>query len=400
MNGPKQADAALRESEEIQRLIFENASDGIAIYEEYPNRGERRLVECNARYAQMSGRSKKELLEIGDPAALQKPLPPVPYAKPRQELGGAQSVGFFSWVRPDGRENIIEYSATSVRVGARLLTIGLDRDVTEQVRVQEQLLEQQRIVARIRERELQVARQVQASLLPDHTPEIPGWGFAAFWRPARVVSGDFYDLFPVRLAPGAGETQGWGIVIADVSDKGMAAALFMALSRSTVRSSVAQGTSPHESLARANGLICADATSGMFVSLFYAQLDPVSGEMTYVNCGHNPPLLLRAGEGAFLELTLTGMLLGIEEAAPYAERRIQLGAGDLLVLYTDGLTEALDGRMQEFGLPRVQRVILDHRMAPAAELAAALEQAVVAWAGGAASVALSDDVTVVVIKRS
>ncbi|MBM3190051.1 MAG: PAS domain S-box protein, partial [Chloroflexi bacterium] len=354
----KQAKTALSQSEEIQRLIFENASDGIAIYEEYPDRRERRLVECNERYAEMSGRSKEELLEIGDPAVLQKPLPPVPYAKPRREISTAQSVGFFSWVRPDGRENIIEYGAVSLRVAGRLLTIGLDRDVTEQRQAQEQLLEQQRVVARMQERELQVARQVQASLLPDHTPEVPGYGVAAFWRPAHVVAGDFYDVFPVRLAPGAGPAQGWGVVIADVSDKGMPAALFMALSRSTLRSSVTQGLRPSEALARANGLICADATSGMFVSLFYGQLAPYSGEMTYVNCGHNPPLLLRAREGEFVELTRTGMVLGIEETAPHEERRIRLGVGDLLVLYTDGLTEALNAQGEEYGLPRVQRLIL------------------------------------------
>jgi len=396
----KKAEAALKESAEIQRLIFENASDGIAIYEEHPDTGERRIVECNERYAEMSGRSKKELLEMGDTALVQKPLASVPYAKPRREIDAAQSVGFFSWTRPDGRGNIIEYSAVSIRVGGRLLTIGLDRDVTEQKQVQEQLLEQQRVVARMQERELQMARQVQVSLLPDLTQEVPGWGVAAFWQPARVVAGDFYDLFPVRLAPGAGGAQGWGVVIADVSDKGMPAALFMALSRSAVRTSVAQGQSPCEGLARANGLICADATSGMFVSLFYAQLDPYSGEMTYVNCGHNPPLLLRAGEGEFVELTRTGMVLGIEETAPYEERRIQLGVGDLLVLYTDGLTEALNAQGQEYGLPRVQRLILDHRVAPAVELAAELERAVTTWAGGAAPVALYDDATVVVIKRS
>jgi PAS domain S-box-containing protein len=395
----KQAEGVLGEAEEIQRLIFQNASDGIAIYEERPDRGERRIIECNERYAEMSGRSKKELLEMGDTALAQKPLPPVPYARPRREIDQAQSVGLFSWVRPDGTENIIEYSAVSLRVGGRLLTIGLDRDVTEQKQLQEQLLEQQRVVARMQERELQMARQVQASLLPEHTPEVPGWGMAAFWRPARVVAGDFYDLFPVRLAAGAGGAQGWGVVIADVSDKGMPAALFMALTRSTVRSSVAQGQSPRESLARANALICADATSGMFVSLFYAQLDPHTGEMTAVNCGHNPPLLLRAGEGEFVELTRTGMVLGIEETAPYAERRDQLGPGDLLVLYTDGLTEALNAQGEEYGLPRVQRLILEQRTAPAAELAAELERAVTDWAGGEAPVALYDDVTVVVIKR-
>ncbi len=257
------------------------------------------------------------------------------------------------------------------------------------------------------ERELQVAREVQTSFLPRYTPQVTGWEFAAVWQPAREVAGDFYDFIPIRPAPRvepplgsaapAGPPQAaaprLGIVIADVSDKGMPAALFMVLSRSTVRASVAQGLPPREGITQANRLICADADSGMFVSLFYGQLDPASGELTYVNAGHNPPLLLRGeicaapDEGlcplaeAFTELTRTGMVLGIEETAPYDEARVCLGSGDLLVLYTDGLTEMIDAQEQEFGLERLKRLILDHRAAPAAELASVLTQAVTTWAG-------------------
>ena len=158
----------------------------------------------------------------------------------------------------------------------------------------------------------------------------------------------------------------------------------------------------------------------MFVSLFYGRLDLASGEMVYVNAGHNPPLLLRAErcsdydrgicsvDEAFAELTRTGMVLGIEETAQYGEERVQLNPGDLIVLYTDGLIEMLDAQGQEFGLERLQDLIIGHRGAPAMELASALTDTVRAWAalpvpGGAAArhaVALHDDVTVVVIRRS
>lgn len=400
VTGRKQAEGSLRESEEKLRLVYENAFDGISIYEEFPGKRIRKFLECNERYAQMSGRSIAELVEIGDTMLVQKPLALAPYAKPRQGLSEAQSEGFFSWIRPDGRENIIEYSATSFKLGERFLTIGVDRDVTERKQAEEQLLQQQQALIVLQEREMQVARQVQASLLPDQHPDIPGWGFAAFWQPARIVAGDFYDWFSVRLNPGLGTAQGWGIVIADVSDKGMPAALFMAMSRSTVRANVRQGSPPCEAVTLVNRLICTDSTSGMFVSLFYGQLDPSSGELVYVNAGHNPPLLLRAGEKELIELTLTGMVLGIEETAAYTEVRVQLSVGDLLVLYTDGLTEEMDVHGQEFGLNRVQRLILDHRTAPAAELAAALKNAVTTWSGGPMVTALHDDVTVVVIKRS
>ena len=116
------------------------------------------------------------------------------------------------------------------------------------------------------ERELQVAREVQAALIPRHTPNIEGWEFAARWTPAREVSGDFYDF--------VSKGQELGIVIADVSDKGMPAALFMALSRSFVRASVTSTSMPADAIDHANHLICADSTDGMFITLFYAQLDP------------------------------------------------------------------------------------------------------------------------------
>lgn len=159
----KKAEAALRESEEILRLIYENASDGIAIYEEFPESGSRKLLDCNERYAQMSGRSRQELFDIGNTMLVQKILPSVEYAQPRQEISAAQSVGFFSWDRPDGKENIIEYNAVSVRESGRLLTIGLDRDVTERQRAQAQVLEQRWAQATQHERE-QLAHELHDGL--------------------------------------------------------------------------------------------------------------------------------------------------------------------------------------------------------------------------------------------
>ncbi len=216
MTEHKQAEAALRESEEKLRLIFENAFDGIAVYEEYPDTGERRILECNERYAQMSGRSKKELLEIGDTALVQKSLAPVSYAKPRREVEAAQSEGFFSWVRPDGRENIIEYSAASIRVGGRLLTIGLDRDVTERKQAEARLLQQQWAQATLQEGK-QLAQELHDGLsqnlaflnLQAQTAQVylqTGQGDAAqaslarLAEVARGLQGDMRDLIGDLLA--------------------------------------------------------------------------------------------------------------------------------------------------------------------------------------------------------
>jgi hypothetical protein len=156
------------------------------------------------------------------------------------------------------------------------------------------------------ERELQMAREVQASLLPSATPQLPGWEFVARWRPAREVAGDYYDFLPL----GEGRL---GLVMADVSDKGMPAALLMALTRSVVRASVIPAPTPAEGIAVANRLVCADSTGGMFVTLFYGVLHPDTGMLTYVNAGHNPPLFYRAGEDHLLELKPSGMALGLDQ---------------------------------------------------------------------------------------
>ena len=239
------------------------------------------------------------------------------------------------------------------------------------------------------EHELQMAYEVQAGLLPRETPHVPGWELAARWQPAREVAGDYYDFIPLD----GGQL---GLVIADVSDKGMPAALFMALTRSTVRASVGHAPTPADGIALVNRLICADSTGGMFVTLFHALLNPTTGEFTYVNAGHNPPLLCRAGQDQLAALTRTGMALGVFEDTPFEQHTLRLNPGDFILLYTDGVTEATDTHLQDFGMERLQRVILDHRHAPAADVVAALEQAIADFAGSAAPF---DDIAMVVVKR-
>jgi sigma-B regulation protein RsbU (phosphoserine phosphatase) len=238
------------------------------------------------------------------------------------------------------------------------------------------------------QRELQMAREVQASLLPQETPQVRDWEFAALWQPAREVGGDYYDFIPLDGA-------GLGLVIADVSDKGMPAALFMALTRSMVRASLSGASSPAEAIVRANRLICADSGSGMFVTLFYAQLDPATAELTYVNAGHNPPLLYSANQDQLTMLTRTGMALGVLEDSPFEQRVLQLSPGDFVLLYTDGLTDAVGVEEHEFGMERLKQVVLNHRHAPVAELVGALQQANQDFIG---STAPFDDLAVVVVK--
>jgi phosphoserine phosphatase RsbU/P len=238
------------------------------------------------------------------------------------------------------------------------------------------------------ERELQVARELQSSLLPSETPPLSGWEFAAYWQPARQVSGDFYDFIAT--------SSGLGIVVADVSDKGMPAALFMALSRTIMRASLIGADTPADGITQANRLICADSTNAMFVTLFYAQVQADSGELIYVNAGHNPPYLYRVANDQPELLPRTNMVLGLDDTLQFDQRRVSLEVGDTLVLYTDGLTDALNVRGEEFGVERLQRVCAENRQRPAGQIVAALRDKLLAFVGDAP---LADDCTVVVAKR-
>jgi sigma-B regulation protein RsbU (phosphoserine phosphatase) len=242
------------------------------------------------------------------------------------------------------------------------------------------------------ERELQMARDVQASLLPRGTPQVPGWDFAVRWRPAREVAGDYYDFIP-------GDGGQLGVVIGDVSDKGMHSALFMAVTRSIVRASVSHASAPVEGISNANRLICGDSVDGMFVTLFYALLRPELGEITYVNAGHNPALLYRQSRAEQEPLTLlrpTGMALGILEDFAFEQRSVCLEPGDCMVLYTDGVTDAIRADRQRFGIERLCQVVQANISASATEMVIAVEDAVGAFAD---SEAQFDDMALVVAKR-
>lgn len=199
------------------------------------------------------------------------------------------------------------------------------------------------------ERELEMARVVQASLIPEQLPEIPAFSLAASWSAARQVAGDFYDV--IRLPNGR-----WGLVIADVADKGAPAALFMAMARSLLRSYAEEVSAPAQLVARLNRELCRQSSAGMFVTLFYALLDPRTSRLNYTLAGHNPPLLRRA-DGELSNLARNGMALGVQSEAAYSQAELFLKPGDCVVMYTDGLTEALDSQGHEFGLDRLQAAL-------------------------------------------
>lgn len=239
------------------------------------------------------------------------------------------------------------------------------------------------------ERELQMARRVQSSLLPRETPQIPGWEFSALWQPAREVSGDYYDFIPTEFGH-------LGLVIADVTDKGMPAALFMASTRSIIRASLTRALSPVDGIGYANRLLCGESNDGLYVSLFFALLNLENGGLTYVNAGQNPPLLYNCVQNQLIELTSTGMPLGIDADNQYEQSTISLNHGDFILLYTDGVTDAINPHQQEFGTDRLKAVLLAQRRATSESILVSLEQAVNNFTG---THVLYDDLTIVVAKR-
>ena len=235
--------------------------------------------------------------------------------------------------------------------------------------------------------ELNVARNIQSSLIPQENPNIPGCNVASFWQAARQVSGDFYDFIELP-------DNKWGIVIADVADKGIPAALFMAMSRTILRTIAHNRIHPSETLKRVNAIIDSEAQSDLFVTVFYAVLDPQNRTLTYANGGHNPPILLRKNGDVEL-LRNHGMALGVLPNITIPESSIRLHHSDILIFYTDGVTEAMNEDYDEFGMGRLQVTASRHRRRNATQIMRAITNAVNEHAGDTQQF---DDITLVILK--
>lgn len=237
-------------------------------------------------------------------------------------------------------------------------------------------------------KELEIAKGIQQSFLPDTAPKIAGVEIAAKNVPALEVGGDFYDFIPL------GKDQ-WGLVIADVSGKGVPAALFMALSRTLIRASTLANADPSVAIGHANQLICEDSKTSMFVTLFYAILDSKAMTLNYVNAGHNPPLLLKDTSSDVVLLKAKGIALGVTDEVDLQSVRVDLRPGDVLVLYTDGVTEAINDREEEFGEERLLRVIRENRALPADAILEKILAAITSFAGERPQ---HDDITLMVLR--
>jgi serine phosphatase RsbU (regulator of sigma subunit) len=244
-------------------------------------------------------------------------------------------------------------------------------------------------VRRVRlEDELQFAREVQLSLMPGEMPVVRGFGLAGTWTPARELSGDFFDIFPL-------DEGRWGMVIGDVADKGTAAALYMAMVHSQILSGALRQRSPAAVLMEVNQAILKQSSSGMFVTVFLAVLDAKKKTLLYANAGHNPPILRRA-TGTWEELQGTGSLIGVFEDLELSEATITFGPGDAVVLYTDGVTEAENGQGESYGVDRLTAAVTAApRMAE--RLLAHIEADLNAFTG---DLPFQDDVTFLVLAKN
>ena len=254
--------------------------------------------------------------------------------------------------------------------------------IIEKVMLHEQLIEKQRL-----EGQLEVARQVQLELLPPRDPQLEGYDISAYNFPTEEVSGDYYDwvkIFDDQI----------GLVIADVSGKGVPAALLMAFLRASLRAATHIGYSPHISMAKVNYLLWESIERNQFVTAIYAILDVTNKTLTYTNAGHNPPVLLKQDGGvSFIERG--SIPLGMFRDTRYHEYYLTTEPGDVLMLYTDGATEAQNPAGEDFGRERLAQAVKTNRQLSARELIAAVHAEVLEWTDGRGA---TDDVTFFVIK--
>ena len=243
------------------------------------------------------------------------------------------------------------------------------------------------------ERELTMARNIQQSFLPKYVPIHPGWELGVTWQTARDVGGDFYDFIPLPAGP---QGPRLGIVIADVAGKGVPAALFMAMCRTLLRSVAIRRIDPAVTLERLNEILFQDTETDLFISLFYALWEPEAGRLSFANAGHNPPLLFSPEQPA-RRIAEHGMVLNVDQDAKYETTLLDFAPNQMLVLYTDGVTEATNSEGELFELHRLEHLVLGMEEWKAQQVADRISDRVRLFTS---EPDLSDDVTAIVIRRT
>jgi serine phosphatase RsbU (regulator of sigma subunit)/predicted ester cyclase len=250
-------------------------------------------------------------------------------------------------IEPPGREWTFTHIDINRIVGGKILEAWSAKSASPFL----EMLDQERRERERLEQELEVARRIQQASLPKEMPQLEEWQITPYYQPAREVGGDFYDF--LELADGR-----LGVVVGDATGKGVPAALMMASTRSTLRAVAQASQSPGDALRRVNDPLATDIPSNMFVTCFYAILEPKSGTLSYANAGHDLPYLHRNGEAE--ELRARGMPLGLMPGMSYEEGEASLGEGGCVLFYSDGLVEAHNPQGEMFSFPRLRRLVAEH----------------------------------------
>ena len=314
---------------------------------------------------------------------------------PESELHALEQVEAQVLVPLEGRTGLMGF-ATLSREGRRAFSegeLGFLRDLGPQMgrgletaqmiqALSEQAAERVRVT-----RELELAREVQEGLLPRELPAIPGMEVAAAYRSAAQIGGDYYDVLPVG--------DGYCLVVADVSGKGVAAALLMAALRASLHTLVLEaGVSVTALAERLNRLLYKGSTSSRYATVFLSVFEPGTRTLRYVNAGHNPPLVLRA-DGRVERLTEGGLVAGLMPEAAYVCGSVEMEAGDVLAAYTDGVTEATNAKLEEWGEERLLEALLAERRGTAGVMVDRVMEGLNGFVQGAAQ---NDDITLVVLR--
>ncbi|HEY6009814.1 MAG TPA: SpoIIE family protein phosphatase [Geobacteraceae bacterium] len=286
--------------------------------------------------------------------------------------------------RCGGGEIPVEVTIRLVTFNKELYGVAVARDVTERERAEKALLENSRML-----RDMELARQIQLSLLPTAPPEILGVTLAGCCVPAAHVGGDYYDYYPRG-------TDVVDLVVADVSGHSVGAALMTAEARSALRAQFATGAGAGEVLTALNRILLEDLSRAeLFITLFCARYDARSRTLTYANAGHVPPLLFRAADPSCRRLDAEGMILGVREDVVYEEKELLMQPGDLLLLYTDGVTEARNEGAELYGHARLCDILGACQGKPPQAIVDAVLGEIASFTGAAAT---EDDVTMIVMK--
>jgi sigma-B regulation protein RsbU (phosphoserine phosphatase) len=338
------------------------------------------LIDLNYARDTTSGREGLDVLsrlkEMEDP-------PPV------VAMTGWATVGLAVETMQYGVSDFVEKPWTNTRlleILQKQISLGRDRRETRRREAveararKEALLHQQE-----QEREIAEAKAIQEKLLPRDIPQMPGYEIASVWQSAQLVGGDYFDILPL-------DEKTFGLCIADVAGKGMPAALLMSNLQAAVRGLASAALAPDLLCSRLNSLIFRNTASDRFITFFYAQLDGPIGRLDYVNAGHNAPFVVHA-DGSHERLRDGGTVLGVFDSRIYERGSAQLSAGDRVVLFTDGITEACSPADEEFGEARLLGVLKEHRGLSAEKLQSKILAVVAEFSGNH----WQDDATLLVL---